>query len=90
MGAYAPAPLLDQDALQEIETLVLQPTLKALKDRGIDYRGVIYAGLMLTATGPQVIDDLQPQGVDQRVADFSVELVDLFVSHHFLSMRLSE
>jgi phosphoribosylamine--glycine ligase len=56
MGAYAPAPLLDQDALQEIETLVLQPTLKALKDRGIDYRGVIYAGLMLTATGPQVIE----------------------------------
>ena len=56
MGAYAPAPLLDQDSLQEIETLVLQPTLKALKDRGIDYRGVIYAGLMLTATGPQVIE----------------------------------
>jgi phosphoribosylamine--glycine ligase len=56
MGAYAPAPLLDQDALKNIETLVLQPTLKALKDRGIDYRGVIYAGLMLTATGPQVIE----------------------------------
>jgi phosphoribosylamine--glycine ligase len=56
MGAYAPAPLLDQDALLEVEASVLQPTLKALKDRGIDYRGVIYAGLMLTATGPQVIE----------------------------------
>jgi phosphoribosylamine--glycine ligase len=35
---------------------VLEPTLAALQARGIDYRGVIYAGLMLTATGPSVIE----------------------------------
>ncbi len=56
MGAYAPAPLLDAEGLDQVRRLVLEPTLQALKARGIDYRGVIYAGLMLTDTGPQVIE----------------------------------
>ena len=56
MGAYAPAPLLDQAGLEQVRQLVLEPTLQALRNKGIQYRGVIYAGLMLTATGPQVIE----------------------------------
>ena len=56
MGAYAPAPLLDADGLGDVRRIVLEPTLKALRQRGIDYRGVIYAGLMITADGPQVIE----------------------------------
>jgi phosphoribosylamine--glycine ligase len=56
MGAYAPAPLLDAAALEDVRQTVLDPILAALRGRGIDYRGVIYAGLMLTASGPQVIE----------------------------------
>jgi phosphoribosylamine--glycine ligase len=56
MGAYAPAPLLDEAGLQQVRELVLEPTLKALQARGIRYRGVIYAGLMLTTSGPSVIE----------------------------------
>ncbi|MGB1417137.1 MAG: phosphoribosylamine--glycine ligase [Synechococcus sp.] len=56
MGAYAPAPLLSAEGLETVRQTVLEPTLQALKQRGIDYRGVIYAGLMLTASGPQVIE----------------------------------
>ena len=56
MGAYAPAPLLDADGLEQVRRTVLEPTVQALRQRGIDYRGVIYAGLMLTADGPQVIE----------------------------------
>jgi phosphoribosylamine---glycine ligase len=56
MGAYAPAPLLDGAALEAVRRTVLEPTLAALRARGIDYRGVIYAGLMLTASGPSVIE----------------------------------
>jgi len=56
MGAYAPAPLLDAVALEEVRHHVLEPTLRALQARGIDYRGVIYAGLMLTEAGPRVIE----------------------------------
>ena len=56
MGAYAPAPLLDAAALEAVRQQVLEPTLAALRARGIDYRGVIYAGLMLTPTGLSVIE----------------------------------
>jgi phosphoribosylamine--glycine ligase len=56
MGAYAPAPLLDATGLEAVRRSVLEPILAALQGRGIDYRGVIYAGLMLTANGPQVIE----------------------------------
>ncbi|MBM5814203.1 MAG: phosphoribosylamine--glycine ligase [Cyanobacteria bacterium M_DeepCast_100m_m1_067] len=56
MGAYAPAPLLDAEGLAEVRRLVLEPTVAALRARGIDYRGIIYAGLMLTESGPSVIE----------------------------------
>jgi len=56
MGAYAPAPLLDGAGLEEVRRLVLEPILAALRQRGISYRGVIYAGLMLTPSGIQVIE----------------------------------
>ena len=56
MGAYAPAPLLDEAGLQHVREIILEPVVQALRQRGIDYRGVIYAGLMLTSSGPQVIE----------------------------------
>jgi phosphoribosylamine--glycine ligase len=56
MGAYAPAPLLDAAGLERVRREVLEPTLARLQARGVDYRGVIYAGLMLTADGPRVIE----------------------------------
>ena len=56
MGAYAPAPLLDAHGLEMVERIVLKPILAALQQRQINYRGVIYAGLMLTDSGPQVIE----------------------------------
>jgi phosphoribosylamine--glycine ligase len=56
MGAYAPAPLLDEGGLAQAGRQVIEPVLAALRQRGIDYRGVIYAGLMLTARGPRVIE----------------------------------
>ena len=57
MGAYSPVPLVTDELLQKIETEVLQPTLKVLQQEGIDYRGVLYAGLMITPAGePKVIE----------------------------------
>ena len=48
--------MLDAAGLEQARRTVLEPTLAALRARGIDYRGVIYAGLMLTDDGPQVIE----------------------------------
>jgi phosphoribosylamine---glycine ligase len=57
MGAYAPVPLVTTELMTRIEQEVLQPTLKALQQRDIDYRGILYAGLMITPTGdPKVIE----------------------------------
>tara|TARA_Y100001968_G_scaffold333902_2_gene400812 strand:+ start:12002 stop:13354 length:1353 start_codon:yes stop_codon:yes gene_type:complete len=56
MGAYAPAPLLNKYLLKEIENLIIKKTIKALQNKGIEYRGIIYAGLMLTKDGPKVIE----------------------------------
>jgi phosphoribosylamine--glycine ligase len=51
MGAYAPTPIATPEIMQQVDTQVLQPTLKVLQQRGIDYRGVLYAGLMISPTG---------------------------------------
>ncbi|MEL7523354.1 MAG: phosphoribosylamine--glycine ligase, partial [Cyanobacteria bacterium J06553_1] len=57
MGAYSPVPLVTDELMTRIEQEVLQPTLAALNQRGIDYRGVLYAGLMITPEGePKVIE----------------------------------
>ncbi|KGF72988.1 phosphoribosylamine--glycine ligase [Neosynechococcus sphagnicola sy1] len=57
MGAYAPAPLVTPTLMQRIQEQILEPAIAALRDRQIDYRGVLYAGLMITPQGdPQVIE----------------------------------
>jgi phosphoribosylamine--glycine ligase len=51
MGVYAPAPLVTPELMARIERKVLQPAIATLRSRGIDYRGVLYAGLMIAPTG---------------------------------------
>jgi phosphoribosylamine--glycine ligase len=56
MGAYSPAPLLTEDYLNRIIKEIIEPTISELNKRNIDYRGVIYFGLMITKSGPKVIE----------------------------------
>ncbi len=56
MGAYAPAPIVTPTLLKEVEENVFKPVIQGLKNRGIVYRGVLYAGLMLTMDGPKVLE----------------------------------
>lgn len=56
MGAYSPAPVIDAARLDEIERTILQPCVDAMASRGTPYVGVLYAGLMMTDTGPKVIE----------------------------------
>ena len=57
MGAYAPAPLVTPALMAQIQTEVLEAAIAALRNRGIDYRGILYAGLMITPQGqPKVIE----------------------------------
>lgn len=56
MGAYAPVPFVTQTLQREILETILYPTLKGLREEGWGYRGVLYAGLMITKEGPKVLE----------------------------------
>ncbi|WP_298983353.1 phosphoribosylamine--glycine ligase [Caldilinea sp.] len=56
MGAFSPSPRVTPELLQEIERTVIQPTLAGMAAEGHPYVGVLYAGLMLTARGPRVLE----------------------------------
>jgi phosphoribosylamine--glycine ligase len=56
MGAYSPVPWAGSDLIDTVMDLAVEPTLAALVRRGIDYRGVLYAGVMLTEDGPKVLE----------------------------------
>jgi phosphoribosylamine--glycine ligase len=56
MGAYCPTPLATPELLQEIESTILVPTVHALKRGRRPFRGVLYAGIMITNQGPRVLE----------------------------------
>ncbi len=56
MGAYCPAPLGTPELLEQIDTEVLVPTVHAMKRSRRPFRGILYAGLMITPQGPRVLE----------------------------------
>jgi phosphoribosylamine--glycine ligase len=56
MGAYSPVPIVDAATVDAVMDRAVRPTLHWLARNGADYRGVLYAGMMLTADGPKVIE----------------------------------
>jgi len=56
MGAYAPAPIVTPELQDAVEKTVFAPLLEGLRRRGIEYRGVVYAGMMVTDKGPYVLE----------------------------------
>jgi phosphoribosylamine--glycine ligase len=81
MGAYSPVPLAGPGVVEEVMAKAVAPTISELAGRGITYRGVLYAGLMLTAEGPKILEynvrfgDPECQVVVPRLAsDLAVHL----------------
>jgi len=81
MGAYSPVPAVTPDVVAHVMGAAVEPTLAALRAKGIDYRGVLYAGLMLTPDGPKVLEynvrfgDPETQVVLPRLTSDLVELL---------------
>lgn len=81
MGAFCPSDAIDEATMARIEREVLVPTVDALKRDGIDYRGVLYAGLMLTHAGPKVLEfnvrfgDPECQALMVRLRSDAIELM---------------
>ena len=81
MGAYSPVPVAPQPVVDRVMESAVMPTLRALAAQGIDYRGVLYAQMMLTADGPKVIEynvrfgDPEAQALMPRLSGDFAELV---------------
>ncbi len=56
MGAYAPAPVVDEPLMQRIVEEVVRPTLEGMRQEGTPYRGCLYCGLMITPDGPKLLE----------------------------------
>ncbi len=84
MGAYSPVPSAPARVVDVVMETAIEPVVWALRSRGIDYRGVLYAGLMITSDGPKVVEfnarfgDPEAQVVLPRlVGDSETDLVDV-------------
>jgi phosphoribosylamine--glycine ligase len=81
MGAYSPVPIAPQHVVDEIMERAVGPTLRELASRDIDYRGVLYAQMMLTPDGPKVVEynvrfgDPEAQALIPRFAGDFADLV---------------
>jgi phosphoribosylamine--glycine ligase len=56
MGAYSPAPVMDDALCERVMREIIEPTAAAMRARGMPFKGVLYAGLMITADGPKLIE----------------------------------
>ncbi len=56
MGAYSPAPAVSEAVAQQVMDRIIEPTVAAMAAEGAPFRGVLYAGLMLTADGPRLLE----------------------------------
>ena len=82
MGSYSPVPGFDREAAEELARVAHQPIVDELRRRGTPYHGILYAGLMLTAAGPRVLEfncrfgDPETQAVLPRLRSDLVELLE--------------
>ncbi len=94
MGAYSPAPIVDAALHERIMREVMEPIVEALRDSGIDYRGVLYAGIMVTETGPKVLEfnvrfgDPECQPLMLRLKSDLVPLLEACVDGTLAKQRL--
>jgi phosphoribosylamine--glycine ligase len=82
MGSYSPVPGVDAERAEEIAALAHQPIVDELRRRGAPFHGVLYAGLMMTAAGPKVLEyncrfgDPETQAVLPRLRSDLLELLE--------------
>lgn len=85
MGAYSPAPVVDDATLHWIEANILVPTVHAMRKAGRPFTGVLYAGLMMTPLGPRVLEfnvrfgDPECQPLMMRLRSDLLEILNLAV-----------
>lgn len=97
MGAYSPAPVLTQELEARAMREIVEPTAQAMAEAGIPFSGVLYAGLMLTADGPKLIEynvrfgDPECEAIMPRInGDFAALLHKVATGAEFNAPALSD
>jgi phosphoribosylamine--glycine ligase len=94
MGTYCPTPFLSETALAETGRKILEPFMRGCAAEGIDFRGIIYPGIIITKTGPKVLEfnarfgDPETQVYLTRLENDLVELLDASVSGTLSNIEL--
>jgi phosphoribosylamine--glycine ligase len=93
MGAYSPAPALTAAMQEQVLREILAPLIVGLKKKDIHYRGVIYAGLMLTSNGPKVLEfnarfgDPECQPIMMRLSSDLIPLLEASIDGNLHELR---
>jgi phosphoribosylamine--glycine ligase len=83
MGTYSPSLVLDKDIMERVKSEILIPTLEGFKEDRLDYKGVLFVGIMITESGPRVIEfnarfgDPETQSILMRL---ETDLLEIFIS----------
>ena len=94
MGAYSPAPSLTSQLEDKIKKKIIEPTLKAMKDLGHPYKGVLYAGLMIKKGEPYLIEynirmgDPECQVLMMRLKTDLLEIIDLTTKNKLKNLKI--
>jgi phosphoribosylamine--glycine ligase len=83
MGCYSPVPVFTAEIRDQVIETILKPTLEGLKSDGVEYRGVLYCGLMLTPNGPKVVE------YNARFGDPECQLIMMRLESDLLPVLLS-
>jgi phosphoribosylamine--glycine ligase len=95
MGTYSPAPFLSDAELETVGNQILEPWLRGCRAEGIDFRGILYPGVMLTKEGPKVLEfnarfgDPETQVYLTRLENDLLELLDASVDGKLEGIRLN-
>jgi len=95
MGAYSPTLIPDEKGLRQIESEVLVPIVDAMRCQGITYKGVLYAGLMMTAGGPKVLEfncrfgDPETQPILMRLKNDLVDVMEAVIDNRLDEITLA-
>ena len=97
MGAYSPAPVLTPELEERAMREIVEPTARAMAEAGTPFSGVLYAGLMLTADGPKLIEynvrfgDPECEAIMPRIeGDFAALLYEVATGSPFAATRLTD
>ncbi|MEI8011946.1 MAG: phosphoribosylamine--glycine ligase [Candidatus Omnitrophota bacterium] len=94
MGAYSPAPVMTPELTRQIADTVIRPVIEGMADEGAEFKGILYAGIMMTPDGPKVLEfntrfgDPEAQALLPRLKSDIVELMLAAVTGRLAGVKL--